>query len=288
MLSIQSVLKQLLIPPFFGKKSFSCTTFSAVQGKKHKICEPVEFSNSEDSLSHQVITLEYLFMMSDGWDEVSNFCEEAGTAFASRPVCSECKRPSKTCWCSHLPTPKVELSTRIRRIVIVQHPKERKRPHQTAIMAARGIANQKCQIHVRSKVKDCDDILQDPNTYILFPNEHSTDVAHLQGCEGPLTLLILDGTWDEAKKLLIRSPALKSLPNIHLNLGEHRSQFVIKTQPNQQCLSTVETVAHSLAIIDNNQSIPSELLKPLHAICKTQLAHGSVIHDDKASKHRGS
>jgi len=231
-------------------------------------------------------------------DVAMNAEEEKAAAAAkpvsSRQVCGECRRPARVCWCGHLVSPPVRLSSRIRRVVILQHPKERKRPHQTARMAARGIADDKCLIKVGTKVKDSDndDLLNESDTYVMFPNAESKDVAELAASpssaalERPLTLVVLDGTWDEAKKLLARSPALKRLPSVHLDLGDaHKSAFVIKTQPNPQCLSTVETVAHSLAIIEGDNEIITKLLRPLHAICRIQLSHGAVLHDDKLTKN---
>ena len=85
------------------------------------------------------------------------------------------------------------------------------------------------------------------------------------------------------------SPALQALPKIILDLStsssqQIESQFVIKTQPNNKCLSTVECVAHTLAIFENRPEIVEHLTKPLLAMCSIQISHGAVKHESKEFK----
>ncbi|XP_067279083.1 tRNA-uridine aminocarboxypropyltransferase 2 [Pseudorasbora parva] len=59
------------------------------------------------------------------------------------------------------------------------------------------------------------------------------------------------------------------------------SQYVIRTQPNNTCVSTLECAAAALSIMENNHSIQEVLLKPLQALCSFQLQHGAQIHHSK-------
>ena len=74
------------------------------------------------------------------------------------------------------------------------------------------------------------------------------------------------------------SPPLQNLPKMKLNL-DLKSEFVVKTQPDDKCLSTVECVAHSLAILEQNADFIPILTKPLLALCSIQISHGAVKHD---------
>jgi DTW domain-containing protein YfiP len=49
-------------------------------------------------------------------------------------------------------------------------------------------------------------------------------------------LVVIDGTWREAKKMFLRSPALQRLPAIHLDLTkiDRKSEYVVRTQPTDQ------------------------------------------------------
>jgi hypothetical protein len=56
---------------------------------------------------------------------------------------------------------------------------------------------------------------------------------------------------------------------------------VIRTQPTEESLSTVETAALALSYLENNPTIYQQLNKPLEALCKFQLEHGAVRHSSK-------
>uniref|UniRef100_A0A671PN84 tRNA-uridine aminocarboxypropyltransferase n=1 Tax=Sinocyclocheilus anshuiensis TaxID=1608454 RepID=A0A671PN84_9TELE len=59
------------------------------------------------------------------------------------------------------------------------------------------------------------------------------------------------------------------------------SQYVIRTQPTNMCVSTLECAAAALSIMEKNHSIQEVLLKPLQALCSFQLQHGAQIHHSK-------
>ncbi|KFQ40649.1 DTW domain-containing protein 2, partial [Mesitornis unicolor] len=59
------------------------------------------------------------------------------------------------------------------------------------------------------------------------------------------------------------------------------SQYVIRTQPTNTCLSTLECAAVALTIMEKNKSIQETILRPLQALCSFQLQHGAQIHHSK-------
>ena len=204
-----------------------------------------------------------------------------------RLFCSQCERPQRVCWCEYIPKPKISLKSNS--VIIVQHPSERKRKIRTALMAVRGLNEGACQIFVRRKVAPSDElstILQNSNSYVMYPSSDSKNLNTISCDNTPKNLVILDGTWDEAKKIYARSPILQSLPTIHLDINK-QSEYVVRTQPSEKCLSTVETIAHSLAILESDDSISERLLCPLQMLCKFQLSHGAVEHDNKLMKKAG-
>ena len=204
-----------------------------------------------------------------------------------RLFCSQCERPQRVCWCEYIPKPKISLKSNT--VIIVQHPSERKRKIRTALMAVRGLNEGTCRIFVRRKVSPSDElstILQNSNSYVMYPSSNSKNLNTISCDNTPKNLVILDGTWDEAKKIYARSPILQSLPTIHLDIDK-QSEYVVRTQPSEKCLSTVETIAHSLAILESDDSISERLLCPLQMLCKFQLSHGAVEHDNKLMKKAG-
>uniref|UniRef100_A0A8D2CWK3 tRNA-uridine aminocarboxypropyltransferase n=1 Tax=Sciurus vulgaris TaxID=55149 RepID=A0A8D2CWK3_SCIVU len=59
------------------------------------------------------------------------------------------------------------------------------------------------------------------------------------------------------------------------------SQYVIRMQPTNTCLSTLECAAVALSILEKNSHIQETLLRPLQALCSFQLQHGAQIRLSK-------
>uniref|UniRef100_A0A8C6F0X6 tRNA-uridine aminocarboxypropyltransferase n=1 Tax=Monodon monoceros TaxID=40151 RepID=A0A8C6F0X6_MONMO len=59
------------------------------------------------------------------------------------------------------------------------------------------------------------------------------------------------------------------------------SQYVIRAQPTNRCLSTLECAAVALSILEKNNYIQETLLRPLQALCSFQLQHGAQIRLSK-------
>uniref|UniRef100_A0A2I3M2L3 tRNA-uridine aminocarboxypropyltransferase n=3 Tax=Cercopithecinae TaxID=9528 RepID=A0A2I3M2L3_PAPAN len=59
------------------------------------------------------------------------------------------------------------------------------------------------------------------------------------------------------------------------------SQYVIRMQPTNRCLSTLECAAVALSILEKNNYIQETLLRPLQALCSFQLQHGAQIRLSK-------
>lgn len=101
--------------------------------------------------------------------------------------------------------------------------------------------------------------------------------------EGRTVLVLLDGTWDQARKMFARSPLLQNLPRVFLSL-DIPSEYVVRTQPMRGCISTLEAGAHSLAMMEGRPEVVEALLGPLRAMCRQQINHGAVLHEDKKAK----
>ncbi|XP_012262306.2 tRNA-uridine aminocarboxypropyltransferase 2 isoform X2 [Athalia rosae] len=217
------------------------------------------------------------------WEELASIDADPPTM---RDKCTQCRRPVPVCWCPGLPKTRLSPASRL---IILQHPAEVKRCLRTAPMLTFGLEVGKCLTFRGKKFpllkhEGLSDILADTNTVMLYPTIASTTLNALDpvGLNGqkPYNLVILDGTWPQAKAMYHNSPILHSVRSCKL-VGLPISEYVIRTQPTEGCLSTLETGALALSILEGNSQIRNELLGPLHYLCRFQLQNGAVTHQSK-------
>lgn len=59
------------------------------------------------------------------------------------------------------------------------------------------------------------------------------------------------------------------------------SEYVIRTQPNEASLSTLESVAYTLSWVESSPPLYDKLVYPMRMLCQYQLKHGAVVHHSK-------
>ncbi len=90
------------------------------------------------------------------------------------------------------------------------------------------------------------ELLSDGNYFpmLLYPGKDAMTTStpgfreRLEGRK-PMVIL-LDGTWNEAKNMLKYSPNLQTLPRLSFNRG-YRTRFVFKREPTPDAISTIES-----------------------------------------------
>ncbi|CAL7935205.1 unnamed protein product [Xylocopa violacea] len=156
-------------------------------------------------------------------------------------------------------------------------------------MLALGLEPEKCTIYrgkkfPLSKHEGLAEILNDKNTILLYPSPDAIALDKLNpvGVNGqkPYNLVLLDGTWPQAKAIYHSSPPLCFLRACKL-VGVPTSEYVIRTQPTEGCLSTLETGAFALSILEGDPELKDKMLGPLHYLCRFQLENGAVTHQSK-------
>ncbi|CAG9864963.1 unnamed protein product [Phyllotreta striolata] len=200
-----------------------------------------------------------------------------------RDICSKCHRPCTVCYCSWLPVPPMSPKSRI---ILLQHPAEEKRCLRTATMLQLGLEPSKCLVfkgkRFPGKYTVLEDLLNAPNTILLYPSGKSVEVQRVQETNSyeSYNIVILDGTWPQAKAIYTGSPILHNLKQVKL-LDHDISSYIIRTQPTDGCLSTIETAALALDSLENDTRYKELLLAPLKAMCEFQLKNGAVSHQSK-------
>ncbi|XP_038588988.1 tRNA-uridine aminocarboxypropyltransferase 2 isoform X2 [Micropterus salmoides] len=203
-----------------------------------------------------------------------------------RPTCLRCRRPQKVCLCPFLPTQPLEVSTCLH---VVQHPAEESRVLRTVPLLAACLPQGKCNVIVgrrfnEEKHPELAAVCQDSRTLILYPGPNSQNLEELVQYQELGTVkhnvIIIDGTWSQAKNMFLKNSLFHLPKQVQLN-RTLSSQYVIRTQPSNICLSTLECAAVALSILEQNDNIQEVLLRPLKALCSFQLQHGAQIHHSK-------
>lgn len=125
-----------------------------------------------------------------------------------------------------------------------------------------------------------DSILKAKNSLLLYPGKESVPINEIDQSSGPFNLILIDGTWAQAKSMYASSPLLHHLQQVKL-VSPQISTYIIRTQPMECSLSTLETAAEALSILENDEKYRNELVKPLERLCNFQISNGAVEHQSK-------
>ena len=181
-----------------------------------------------------------------------------------RPRCPRCRRPVELCLCHLLPA----LCPHTR-VVVIQHPDERKHALNTARLLVAGLHNARLVI-AEQLPPEWREQLADPgwHTRLLFPGPN-VPVLDPGADSRPQCLVLLDGTWRKARKILYLNPVLQDLPHVALPPGL-QSRYRVRKAPMEGALSTVEAGAGALTIIEPGVDF-SPLLSPFEALIDAQI-----------------
>ena len=192
--------------------------------------------------------------------------DRSANAAVHRELCLRCLRPRRACWCPHLRP--VESVTRA---CILQHVRERKTAIGTARMAHLSLPNS--ELHLGVSFRDhprARALAAEPGTALLFPGEGSIDPASLRG-RPPRTVIVVDGTWQQARKVLKENPFLLSLPRIGLSPARP-SNYRIRAEPSTECVSTIEALVLLLGALEGAPERFTPILEVFDRMVDLQIA----------------
>lgn len=183
----------------------------------------------------------------------------------SRIHCPRCHRPQSHCLCPLIPS----LDSRTR-VLLLQHPSEVNHALNTARLAALGLNN--AELIVGEVFENLPALLNQPGyrACLLFPGEDAQPMQAYGPSDDPLLLVVPDGTWRKARKLLHLNPLLAALPRVTLADGGV-SRYRLRKAPGPGALSTVEAIVQALQVLEAPMSF-EPLLRPFEALIEGQIA----------------
>jgi DTW domain-containing protein YfiP len=164
-----------------------------------------------------------------------------------RSVCRRCLRPEPFCVCALLPT----LAPRTR-VVILQHPREVRLAICSAWLTHVALAGSELHQGIRfgdhPRVRE---LCAAPGTALLYPGAGARPAGSLDGSP-PDTLLVIDATWLQAEKMLRANPAIAALPRVAVVTAAPSSYGVLRREPEEGHLATIDAVAEALGALEGN------------------------------------
>lgn len=183
-----------------------------------------------------------------------------------RERCLRCRRPRCACWCPHLKP--VDSATRA---CILQHVRESRTAIGTARMAHLSLPNSELHLGVsfveHPRVRA---LAAAEGTALLFPGDEAVDPTTLRG-RPPRTVIVVDGTWSQARKLVQQNPFLQALPRIGLTPARP-SNYRIRAEPSAECVSTIEALVHLLGALEGAPERYEPILEAFDRMVDLQIA----------------
>ena len=117
---------------------------------------------------------------------------------------------------------------------------------------------------------------------LLYPGEGAIDVAS-HPPPGPVTLVVVDGTWWQARKVIRENRELSALPRYTFT-PPTPSEYRIRKEPDATCVSTIEALVHVLGVLEGDRERFYALLAPFRAMVDAQIAcarrfQGRIRHE---------
>ena len=203
----------------------------------------------------------------------------------SEDRCPDCSKPRNICVCDRL----VPLATRTR-VLILQHPQEGNTDLTTTPLLARGLTRAVVRVglswaslaralnpqgplgeeadHARWGViyptKLADDIPKaELEKSVLFLDKKGRLRAEETALEG---VVVLDGTWSQAKTLWWRNPWVLKLGRILVNPREPSIYGRVRKEPRREYVSTLEAVGDVLTALGEPEEVRLQLRRAMRTM----------------------
>jgi DTW domain-containing protein YfiP/putative methionine-R-sulfoxide reductase with GAF domain len=176
--------------------------------------------------------------------------------------CARCFLPEGFCLCAHVPrvTPRT-------RVLVIRHMMEIHKPGNTGRLAAMAIEG--CTL-IDHGLRGGDAPPVDCATdVVLWPDGDSIDPLH-----APRRIVVLDGSWPQARRMRQRIAGLAALPRVALPAPRTAIDRLRRTRAPSE-MSTLEAIARALGALEGD-----EIARPLLALHELLVASYRAAYGD--------
>ena len=197
-----------------------------------------------------------------------------------RNLCTTCIQPDFGCYCKTISPINSEIN-----FVILIHPIEAKRRIATGRMShlcLKGSHLIKGQNYTHNE--ELNTLLADPDYHsvILYPGQNSKNISSMPEEDRrdqflknkKLRIVVIDGTWATAAKMVHQSTNLQKLPRICFTPASP-SNFRVRKQPESYCYSTIEAIHHTIDLLSSSNDLNrphDHLLEVFNGMVEKQLS----------------
>jgi tRNA-uridine aminocarboxypropyltransferase len=170
--------------------------------------------------------------------------------------CARCLFPPEACLCPEVR--RVETRTRF---LVLRHASELARPTNSGRWAALALARLRLVDYALPGATPDLSALEEPGSVVLFPSPHPAPQV-----PPPRQVVVLDATWAQARRMIQRIPALRSLPRLSVPPRALRTIDPIRRPTVAGGLCTLEAMAGALHLLGE-----TEAARALHALHEAAL-----------------
>ena len=137
------------------------------------------------------------------------------------------------------------------KFVILMHPKEFKKvKNGTGHLTHLSLKNSELFVGIDfTDHKRINEIIDLYDSFVLYPSKEAVNISRTNlHKKRDMAIFIIDSTWSCSVKMLRDSKNLQTLPYISFD-STRLSQFKIKEQPEEYCLSTIESTLSVLELL---------------------------------------
>jgi DTW domain-containing protein len=168
----------------------------------------------------------------------------------STDKCARCRIYRPLCLCGDIVP--LFLDTRV---TLYMHWRERLRATNTGWLACLALPNSEIRLRGAREQELClAEAVPLKNAILLFPSQDAVELTPewLARQHRPVTLVVADGSWNQAKKVPYRESGLAGIPNVKLPVGAP-SCYRLRRSPHVHYLSTLEAIARALGVIEGRE-----------------------------------
>ena len=168
------------------------------------------------------------------------------------PRCLRCGAAEKRCICNS--TSAITTKTKV---IVIMHVFELKKPSNSARLLPVCLENAEILVRGEKDRPMRTEVLEDSERelWVLFPSEDSVPLTPELVAEThkPITLVVPDGTWPQARRIPNRVQALKNAKRVRLAEAAPATMR-LRHHPDPLRMSTAEAAARALAIIEGPEA----------------------------------